>query len=420
MWTLFKLALRNVFRYKRRTIITFSAISLGLGLLVIGMSLYEGADKQTFNSIINTQTGHLKILAQGYFENRDDLPLKYTLDDPQQLKRIVRNTPGITEVESRILFQATLINGIDELPCLGMGIEPETDAVVFKIKESLKKGEFLEETDQKILIGQSLAKDLGLDVGDVCVLRMFISTEDLVWNALDLEIKGIFETENPIVDNSTVFIPLPLAQKNLGLENTVTEMAVRIDDQEQLTNITASLEESFSSAGIHPRIVSFREISSDFIELARMKSRVQALIPLIMLLIATLGIVNTMLMAVMERVREIGMLAAMGMRKKEIMFLFVAEGSLIGFFGSLTGCFLGGLGGWYLETKGLDFSFLGEEIIDSIMSSFPVKDVFYGDLTTGILLFTLIFGTAIAALVSLYPAYRAAKLDPAKALRDTG
>jgi len=417
---LFKLALRNVFRYKRRTVITFSAIALGLGLLVTGVSLYEGADKQTFNSIINNQTGHLKILAQGYFERKDDLPLKYTLDDPQKLKSIVRNTPGITEVEGRILFQATLISGTDELPCLGVGIEPETDAVIFKIKESLKKGEFLENEDQKILIGQALAEDLGLEVGDVCVLRMFISTEDFVWNALDLEIKGIFETENPIVNNSTVFIPLSLAQINLGLENAVTEITVRLDDQKQLTNIKASLEESFLFAGIHPRIVSFKEISSDFLELARMKSRVQALLPLIMLLIATLGIVNTMLMAVMERVKEIGMLAAMGMRKKEIIFLFVVEGALIGFFGSLVGCVLGGLGGWYLETKGLDISFMGEEITDLITSSFPIKDVYYGDLTMGILVFTLIFGTVIAALVSLYPAYRAAKLDPAKALRDTG
>jgi len=417
MKTLFKLAFRNVFRYKRRTIITFSAISFGLGLMIAGFSLYKGIDKQSFDNIINSQTSHLNIFAKGYFEKKDDIPLEITIDKPQKIKSILKNIKEIQALETRILFAASLIKGLDELPCLGVAVETEIDPLVFNIKDSLKEGNFLEASDQKIIIGSSLAKDLSLKVGDMCVLRMFISTEDYVWNALDIEIKGIFETENPVVNRQTIFIPLPLAQESLSLGTKSTEIVVRLKDKNQLSQVKTSIQSSLASLKDDYEVKSFEEMASDFVEVTKMKTRGQSIILLVMLLIATLGIVNTMLMAVMERTREIGMLAAMGMRKLEVMLLFIFEGAIIGFFGSLTGCIIGGLGGWYLEVKGYDMSFLGEEFTDLVASMYPIKGAFYGDLTIGILLFTLIFGIAVSILASLYPAYKSVKLDPIKALR---
>ncbi len=417
MKMLFKLAFRNVFRYKRRTIITFSSISFGLGLMIAGFSLYKGIDKQSFDNIINSQTAHLNIFARGYFEKKDDIPLEVTIDQPQEIKSILKNIKEIQALETRILFAASLIKGLDELPCLGVAVETEIDPLVFNIKDSLKEGNFLEASDQKIIIGSSLAKDLSLKVGDMCVLRMFISTEDYVWNALDIEIKGIFETENPVVNRQTIFIPLPLAQESLNLGTKSTEIVVRLKDKNQLSQVKTSIQSSLASLKDDYEVKSFEEMASDFVEVTKMKTRGQSIILLVMLLIATLGIVNTMLMAVMERTREIGMLAAMGMRKLEVMLLFIFEGAIIGFFGSLTGCIIGGLGGWYLEVKGYDMSFLGEEFTDLVASMYPIKGAFYGDLTIGILLFTLIFGIAVSILASLYPAYKSVKLDPIKALR---
>ena len=143
MKMLFKLAFRNVFRYKRRTIITFSAISYGLGLMAIGISLYNGVDTHAMDNIINSQTAHLKILARGYFEEKDEVPLKFTIDKPEEIKSLLKDNQDIQGVESRVLFQATIISGMDELPCLGVAIEPEVDPLVFKIKDSIIDGRFL-------------------------------------------------------------------------------------------------------------------------------------------------------------------------------------------------------------------------------------------------------------------------------------
>jgi putative ABC transport system permease protein len=419
MKMLLKLAFRNVFRYRRRTVITFSAISYGLGLMALGICLYNGVNTHAMDSIINNQTAHLKILAPGYFEEKDEVPLEFTIDEPQKIKNLLKENMEIQGIESRILFQASIISGMDELPCLGVAIEPEVDPLVFKIKDSITDGSFLEPSEAGIILGSGLARDLGLQVGDEIVLRMFLSTEDFIWNALDMEITGIAKTENPTVNRMTVFIPLSLAQEALSLDKRITEIAIRIKDKNQLLDVKDSIQRSLAALDTDYEVVSYKEYASDFIELMKMRSRVQVLIPLMMILIASLGIVNTMLMAVLERTREIGMLAAMGMRKMEVMLVFIFEGAIIGLFGSLAACVIGGLGGWYLETKGFRMAFLGKEITDKLLSFLPME-VFYGDLTAGTLLFTLILGTVISILASLYPAYKAVKLDPIQALRHVG
>ncbi len=419
MKMLLKLAFRNVFRYRKRTVITFSAISYGLGLMALGICLYNGVNTHAMDSIINNQTAHLKILAPGYFEKKNEVPLEFTIDEPQRLKNLLKEIKEIQGIESRILFQASIISGMDELPCLGVAIEPEVDPLVFKIKDSITDGRFLESSEPKIILGSGLARDLGLQVGDDIVLRMFLSTEDFIWNALDMEITGIAKTENPTVNRQTVFIPLSLAQEALSLNKRVTELAIRIEDRNQLLDVRNFIQSRLATLDTDYEVVSYKEYASDFVELMKMRSRIQVLIPLMMILIASLGIVNTMLMAVMERTRETGMLAAMGMRKIEVMLVFIFEGAIIGLFGSLAACVIGGLGGWYLETKGFSMAFMGKEITDKLLSFLPME-VYYGDLTAGTLLFTLILGTVISILASLYPAYKAVKLDPIQALRHVG
>lgn len=415
-----KLAIRNVFRYKRRTFITFMAISFGLGLMLFGMSLYNGINRQALDNIINAETAHLKILAAGYFEKKDEFPLDLTIDNPQRIKVLLKDTEGLQGMEARVLFGASLINGLDELPCLGVAFELEADQGAFNLKESIIEGSYLEVSDQSsALIGLGLAKDMQLKVGDTCVIRMFFSIEDFVWNALDLEIKGIVDTGNPQVDSSTIFIPLSLAQESLSLDSRVTEISIRLKSEDRLMEIKESVQSKLRAISSHYDVYTYEELASDFIEFSRTRARLQAIIPLIMLLIATLGIVNTMLMAVLERIKEIGMLAAMGMKKLEVMWLFIFEGAIIGFFGSLAACLIGGLGGWWLEVKGYRLSALGlgERYAELAEAAYPVKDVFYGDITFGLLVFTLIFGTAVSILASLYPAYKAVRLDPIKALR---
>ena len=421
MWTLFKLAFRNIFRFKRRTFITLSAISVGLGLLIISICLMNGVDKQSISNIINCQTSHIKIFKAGYFEKREELPMDITIKEPDRIHSLLKDVPGILGTESRVLFGAGLIKGMDELPCLGVAIDPVVDPGLFIIKESLVQGAWLEPDDDKMLVGKGLAKDIGLAVGDLVTVRMITSTgeEGFSWNAVDMEIKGIFDSGTPNVDNQRIIIPLEQARKSLSLDSQVTEIVVRLNSDDDKTIATAQnrIKEILKTQEDPFEVVTWKDLAGMFLAISKMKTKNSGMIIFIMLLIASMGIINTMLMSVMERTREIGMFGALGMKKSEIMTLFIFEGGFIGAIGALLGCILGGLASWYFEVEGLSLAAYGETFQKIAASVYPIKDVFYADLTMGVLVMTFIFGVAIAVLASFYPARKAAKLNPVDALR---
>lgn len=421
MFTLLKIAFRNIFRFKRRTFITFFAVSFGLALLIIVIALLNGIDKQSISNIINCQTSHIKIFKKGYYDKRDDLPMNFIIKNPDQYHQAIKQISGVKAVENRILFAASLIKGMDELPCLGVAVEPQRDPDLFNIKQSLQEGEWLQPDDNNVLVGNDLAEDMGLAVGDTITIRMVSASDDerYSWNAVDLEIKGIFESGNPTVDSGYIILPIDVAQKSLSMESAVTEVVVRLtsDEDKLIANVKNQLEKTLNPDGENLEAYTWKDLASTFLAISKIKTKYSSIVIFIMLFVASIGIINTMLMAVLERTREIGMLGALGMKKSEIMKLFIFEGGFIGFFGSLMGCLLGGLVSWYLEVKGWPLSSLGDMMEEFSKAAYPVKDVFYADLTGGVLVMTFLFGVAIAVLASVYPARRAAKLDPIQALR---
>jgi len=416
-----KLAFRNIFRFKRRTFITFLATSVGLSLLIVTISLMNGIDKDSISNIINCQTSHIKIFAPGYYEKRDEYPLDLTIGDPSQHYSALLAIPGVQAVESRILFGATLINGADELPCLGVAVETDRDPDLFKIKESILQGSWIEANDLKILIGTDLAKDLRIGAGDTLTLRLITSTdkENFSWNAVDVEIKGVFESGDPNVDRGRIFIPMAAAREGLGLPDQASEIVVRLDTawEKRIESLQAQIQQTVNKGSSDFEAYSWKQLASGFLAVSKMKTRNSIIIFGIMLLIAVVGIVNTMLMTVMERTREIGMLTAMGMKQREILRLFLYEGGFIGLIGSFMGCILGGLFSWYLQAKGFSITTWGETFQRMSEAIYPVKGVFYADLSFGVLLMVFLFGTAIALLASYFPARRAARMDPIRALR---
>lgn len=415
---LFRLALRNAFRYRRRTAVTSLAIAFGLGLTILGMSIFNGVEKTSLYNIKSSETAHFLVYPEGYAASRDQLPTDRLIPNPDHLARLLRAMPEVAGVENRVRCNATIINGQDELPAMAIGMEPENDPHVFLTKDSMVAGKFLTPAEQDtLLIGIDLARDIGLVVGDSCTLRLFSSGDDLTWNALEVQVKGMFATGNPRLDRMVIFLPLRLLQDSLAIGNRATEIAVRLRNEKHLAKMKSAMQSVLSASGFRGDVFSYRDIAADLIEVNRLRSRLHALVPLIMLLVAALGITNTMLMAVIERTGEIGLLKAMGFRKWEVLLLFVMEGGIIGFLGSAAGCILGGLGGWVLEARGIDISFLGKEVATIAASMYPIKNIFYADLTFGILAFVLAFGTLVSILCSFYPAWRAIKLDPIVALR---
>jgi putative ABC transport system permease protein len=399
---------RNIFRHTRRSVITALAISVGLTGMIAMDTLMNGADKMGMRNIVDFETGQLEIFAKGYYREEGAFPLDTVIKDAEPLTAAVTGMPGVKAAVGRLKFAARLSNGVDELPVTGIGIDRERDKTVFQIPSSVVAGAYLDGPDQA-MIGADLARDMKAGVGDI--LTVLVRDRNGTFNAFDLEIRGLIITGHPLLDRNAVLMDLGTAQRLMAMPGWITELCVRTAEApKRIAAIRAAIQ---SRIGPGYEIYSWDELNAAIFRIMGLKRFFGFLVGLAVLIIAAVGIINTMLMAVMERVPEIGTLKAMGFSNRSIVMMFLFEGGLIGAIGSLAGTFFGLMISIYLATVGLDFSrqFKNADL------NFPMKMIFRGEIELSTVLLVFAFGVAVSVLVTLLPVRRAAKLEPADALR---
>lgn len=405
---IFNLAWRNVFRHTRRSIITAVAISVGLSAMIFMNSMMNGVDRMAEENIVNYESSQISVFARGYYQEEGLYTLDSLIINPIVLMQKLKTIRSVQELTPRIKFLCQLNTGLEELSVLGIGIDPGQDERVFKIKNSVARGKYLESHDD-LLIGEGLAKDIGLELGSIVT----IITKDKfgTYNAYDFTITGLVNTGHPLLDRNAVLISLPIAQELLNMPDAVTEIAVNTNTKDLVTfkrEITQKIGKDYEQ-------YTWKELYASIFEVSGMKRSAQFMLAMVVVIIAAVGIVNTMLMAVMERVNEIGTLKAMGYNNFNITKMFVYEGGIIGFFGSLFGSIIGILISLYLQYFGLDLS----KRFEGIDIMYPIKFILKGEINYLNIVLVFLFGIVVSILVTLYPVRRATKLKPADALRKT-
>ena len=393
------LAWRNVFRHKRRTLITAAAISVGLASMIMMNTMMNGMDNLASRNVINYETGHFEIFAKGYYREEGMFPLDTIIDDPEPMFAIVRDLKGISGVTQRVKFPARVNNGIDEFPVLAIGIDLHTESEVFKTDKTVVTGRFIENPDD-ILIGTELANTMEVDEGSI----LTIITRDKygTYNAYDFIVAGLITTDHPLFDANAVVMNIIAAQELLVLENGVTELNIKIRNESKVSAVGANYE-----------VYTYKEIYASIFEVSGFKRLWQFILALVVFIIAAVGIINTMLMAVMERIPEIGTMKAMGFQNFDIVKMFLYEGGIIGVFGSLLGCFYGLIVSLFLILIGIDLT----SFFDSSDFGYPVRFVLKGEIDPGLVLIVFVFGVVVSVLVTLWPVRKATKLQPVDALR---
>jgi len=404
---LFKIAARNVLRNKRRSAITFIGIGMGLMMIIIFQGMIGGMDKQITDNFIRAQAGHIRVYAPGYKEEARLFPLDRAIEEPRELIPLIRAVPGVVGVAERIRFGAMVSTGKKSLSALGLAIEPEEERRAGIIAESIVQGSYLTEEPGYVLIGNQLAEDLHLQVGSI--LYLVATTAQGAMNAIDAEIKGIFHTGYSQYDSMAVVLPLQDAQRLLGMKEAVTELAVTLADIDLTDRAAALLEERL---GGEAEVETWKESGAAIWQLLLLRRQILGIISFIVIAIASLGIVNTMLMSVFERVREIGTMMALGVTRREILLLFLAESMLLGAAGGA----LGGLIGGGLVKY---FSIVGISPPSSIsaLTSLPIGTTFYADFSWKWILVFFALAQVVAILAALYPASIASRQEPVEALR---
>ena len=401
-----RLAWRNVWRHRRRTLIIVSAMGFGLSLMMMYDGLVDGFNQAIYGNAIKVLGGNIQVHAPGYRESAGQKPLLPLADDAKVLE-VVRAEPGVVAASRRI-NTGGLASSREGAFAVGItAIEPEVEQQVNLAGQNVVAGRSLTATDgDAIFIGKGLADAMDVAVGDRISLTGRSAHEQL--RQRTMTVIGIYDLGMVDIEKINVYISLAEAQTLYGLPGQSTEVAVfldRVGGERQLIN-------KLSPALPGHELASFEDSYPELQYALASKGRAMDIFSVIILGIAGIGILNLLLMAVYERTREIGVLGAMGLKPRQISLLFILEGTLIGLVGVGMGIVLGLAFNAMMRAVGLDFTAF------SGMTSYTalITDKVYPSWGVGKLLSRSLTVAIIAALASLIPAREAAQRDPAEAL----
>lgn len=408
-----KLAFKNLARHRNRTLITAIIIAFAIFFYILMDSMIGGMTEISYENIIDYEAGHLQVVNDKYWEEEDELPLENLIVPNQQLLDAVKNVEGYQASSPELSFSARLNNGNNELPVIGKGINPDKLLEVFELEDQFVEGSMFSSGDYKAVMGKRLADLLKLKKGDY--ITMLVKDKNETFNTIDAEISGLVHTANPNINSNIVYLPLDIVQQALNVDNQVSKVIVRLENKDLAMGITNQLENKLKTIDNSLGVFSWKELEA--VSVAGAKQMGNQMIMAIILLIAAIAIINTVILAALERMKEIGMMKAMGLQRKEITYTFVLESTGIGILGGLIGLLLGAIGVWVFSIYGIDWgAMMGMENMDMATFGIPVIGKMYGvwNLKAFILVFS--FGVVVSMISSILPAYWAASKDPIDAI----
>jgi len=401
-----RLAWRNIWRHRRRTLIIVLAMGLGLAMMMFYDGLMSGFDQAIYGNAIKVLGGNIQIHAGGYSSEAGQDPLT-PLSDDQGVVTAALAQPQVLAATRRINTGGLVSSREGAFAVSIVGIEPEKELAVNLAAQNVIAGRYLTAEDGDVIfVGKGLADAMGVTVGDRITL-VGRSTHEQTRNRT-MTVTGIYDLGMPDVEKGTIYISLGEAQSLYDLNGQSTEVAVVLKQLGQEASVIRALQPVLPGYDVESWRTNFPEL----VAAMETKNGVMDIFSIIILGIAGIGILNLLLMAVYERTREIGLLGALGLKPRQISLLFILEGTLIGLVGVAAGIVLGLLFNGLFRQVGLDYTaFSGVTdfmalISERIYPSWGVEKLPGRALTVAI----------ISALAAFIPAREAARHEPAEAL----
>ena len=406
MTTYLRLAWRNLCRQRRRTLIIVFSIGLGLALMMMYDGMVGGFEQSIYGNAIQVLGGNIQAHAPGYQSRAAQNPL-LPLDAADSLVSAARARPEVVTAAKRINTGGLATSRAGAFAVGIYGIEPEAEKAANLVLQRVTAGRLVQADDRDVaLIGRGLAEAMGLALGDRFTLAGKATRDQM--RTRTLTIIGIYDVGLRELEKKAVYLSLAEAQELYGLTGQVTEVAISLRQIGQEPAVVAALKAAAPNAEIQTWATSFPELQSALAA----KGGAMDVFGVIVMVIAGIGILNLLLMAVYERTREIGLLGALGFRPGQIGLMFLLEGALIGLVGLAFGIALGLVLNLTLGQVGLDYSKFAS------MSEYLalISGKVYPTLGVEKLPQRAITVFVIATLAALLPAREAARSEPARAL----
>ncbi len=416
-----KLALRNIFRNKGRSLITLSTIAFGCVALIFVGGFFEDLFLRYRENFIRSKTGHIQIYRRGFNEHGKIDPFNYLIEKSDEIKQLIKTLPEVRMITARLNFSGLISTGENTISFVGQGIEPENERHLriaqtknireFSLTEDAglpvtETGEGLVKEDTKhIVLGSGLAQTMEAQVGST--ITLLTNTVYGATNAMDVNVKGAFYTGIKDFDDIFLRLPLATAQKLLGT-HAVDSIVIRLYETTATTKFYNKLKEMIIAKKWDLEIKRWEELADFYNKMVTMLRTFYLIMQVIVMIVVVMGIFNTLNMAVMERTSEIGTMMALGQRRRQVMELFLVEGFFLGVIGGAIGVLSGALIVKLVPSVGI------------CMPPPPGGSTAW--LSTPAIVPSVLFSTfCLAVLVggvsSLYPAYKASRMEITTALR---
>ena len=403
---LWQLAMRNIWRNRRRTLLTLSAMVVSSALLILCLGVFSGMLKDMLASATEQYFGHLVISAEGYQGDRDMFA-----NFSEKTAFTVLQQQQVRGYSPRLRSFGLLSHQYNSSPVELLGVQPEQEAQVTSLQEHLQAGTYLLPDDRNgALIGAGLARRLAVQPGDQLVF-VTQAADGSIGNDL-LDVRGIFSTGDQGHDNGLVLVPLPWLQQLLVLPETIHEISVRIEQPLQAAELADTFRQKLPAS---LEVLDWGQMLPEMREVVASYDVSRMIIVTILYIATGLGILNTFFMSVMERTREFGVLMAVGMRPGQIRLMVLLETLAMGLIALLVGVSLGVLLSLYMATVGIDLSgsltpitYAGGTILPRLHAVLEMANIL---LPAGILL-------VVCLLAGFLPANRAARMQPVVAIRE--
>ena len=401
------LALKNVFRKTWRSLITATPVLVGVMMTLLGWGLINGIDQAVIIGQIKSDTGHFRIVAEGYLETEEEAEIDHLVEDPRAVEELFP-TGLKPRLHPRLSFRGELSDGRNSLYARGIGIEPATYFADFDLPMEGGTPGLDTAGLEPMWIGAGLAEDFAVAPGQT--LTVLARTRYGSYTAQDFAVAGLVRSRNPAIDNIAFFIPLSVARELLDCDQAATELVGLLPSRDDALEIPQQMGTQLAAQGL--AVETWRERAEPILHINRLRRKFLGVLVAIIILVAATGIANTVVMAAFERIREIGTLRALGLQGTGVVRLFLLEAAFIGVAGAAAGC---GLGAWIVRAldDGLDLSALTR----AGGANLSMQTVLYFELDPIHLVTAFAIGLGATLLAALYPSIKFSRLSPMEAMR---
>jgi putative ABC transport system permease protein len=404
-----KVALRNIKRNKRRSILSGSAIAIATMMIVLMFSMINGMLKDVEWNVTSYVTGDVRVRNIEYDKNEMFSPLHLNIPEAAKLIKKIDAIPETAIVTPRITFPGLVYRGEDSYKMQGVGVDFTKELQFQDLAEHIATGRIPEAGKNEVLMGHGLAKDMGLSLGDK--FTVLTNTVYRGSNGMTFTVVGLMNFVISGMNTTTFLAPIDRVQRLVKANDGVTELLVKIPEGDNTKTAAKAVQAVLDTNETSTLTAKpFQELSMTYswIEMAQ---SIYDVFALVFFILASTVIINTTMMVIFERMKEIGTIGAMGMTGGEIQKLFFLEAFYIGLIGAFAGVLLGIGLTIPLSIFGIDLSASMEGI------DFDISNILYPKLSLRSTVFVYIYSVVIASLATIIPTRKAAHIEPVEALR---